>query len=193
MSHWTHINGMIKVSPLGRTQPEKRYILDTVLEHLPLVTGSEGDMETYVIQKNWYNSSCSCDEFNNCTNLGVVDSSNSLRHDRNRGWFRTQDTYFVVVEGDFRDRKFNQTLNEFNKWINRLSKRVLVEDVLVRLYDDCGNERIFTNKNDTYSEMFVYPIWSFAKEDGDENNWCEYLMWRCDEDELKEKGRVCLL
>ena len=31
------------------------------------------------------------------------------------------------------------------------------------------------------------------KEDGDENNWCEYLMWRCDEDELKEKGRVCLL
>ena len=31
MSHWTHINGMIKVTPLGRTQPEKRYILDTVI------------------------------------------------------------------------------------------------------------------------------------------------------------------
>ena len=43
MSWWTYINGTITVSPMGRTQAEKRYILETVLDHLPLVTGSERD------------------------------------------------------------------------------------------------------------------------------------------------------
>lgn len=51
MSSWTYVHGTIVVSPLGRTQHEKRYILETVLDHLPVVTGSERDMEVYVIQK----------------------------------------------------------------------------------------------------------------------------------------------
>ena len=56
MSWWSYINGTITVAPMGRTQAEKRYILDTVLEHLPRVSGgSEGDMNVYVIQKNGYN------------------------------------------------------------------------------------------------------------------------------------------
>lgn len=28
MSNWTYINGTITVRPMGRTQPEKRYILE---------------------------------------------------------------------------------------------------------------------------------------------------------------------
>ena len=51
MSWWTYVHGTIVVSPMGRTQAEKRYILDTVLEHLPVVSGSERDMNVYVIQK----------------------------------------------------------------------------------------------------------------------------------------------
>lgn len=51
MSYWTYINGTITVSPMGRTQPEKRYILETVLNHLPRVTGSEGDMNVYHSEK----------------------------------------------------------------------------------------------------------------------------------------------
>lgn len=63
MSSWTYINGTITAEPLGRTQAEKRYILETVLNHLPRVTGSKGDMDVYIIQKNGYNSSLSHDEF----------------------------------------------------------------------------------------------------------------------------------
>ena len=37
MSYWTYVNGTVIVSPMGRTQAEKRYILDTVLSHLPRV------------------------------------------------------------------------------------------------------------------------------------------------------------
>lgn len=52
MSNWSYIQGTITASPIGRTQAQKRYILDTVLAHLPIVSGSEKDMDVYVIQKN---------------------------------------------------------------------------------------------------------------------------------------------
>ena len=55
MSYWTYIRGVIDVKPMGRTQHEKRYILDTILEHLPEVTGSERNMHVNVIQKDGYN------------------------------------------------------------------------------------------------------------------------------------------
>lgn len=63
MSYWTYIRGIIDVKPMGRTQPEKRYILDTILEHLPEVTGSEQNMYAKVIRKDGYNCSISCNEF----------------------------------------------------------------------------------------------------------------------------------
>ena len=71
MSSWTYVHGTIVVSPLGRTQHEKRYILETVLDHLPVVTGSERDMEVYVIQKRGHNCSSFSDEFTHV----VYDSS----------------------------------------------------------------------------------------------------------------------
>ena len=68
MSFWTYLHGTITVSPMGRTQAEKRYILETILNHLPNVTGSERDMQVYIVQKNEKNSSCSCEEFGYQTN-----------------------------------------------------------------------------------------------------------------------------
>lgn len=63
MSHWTYINGNIVVSPMGRTQAERRYILETVLDHLPFVTDFDRNMNVYIIQKNGYNSSSSHTKF----------------------------------------------------------------------------------------------------------------------------------
>ena len=36
------ISGVVTVSVVGRTQPEKRYILETVLDHLPEISASLG-------------------------------------------------------------------------------------------------------------------------------------------------------
>ena len=110
MSQWTYINGTITVSPMGRTQAEKKYILDTVLEHLPLVTGSEENMNVYTIQKNGYNSSSLCDEFD-CRTNNLVDRYGNKN--RKQVWLRTQDEYILVIDGSLRDRTFNQTLLEF--------------------------------------------------------------------------------
>lgn len=51
MSCWTKIRGYVEVEPFGRTQEEKEFILKTVLNHLPLVSGSESRMNT--VYKNY--------------------------------------------------------------------------------------------------------------------------------------------
>ena len=162
MSNWTYVNGTIEVSTLGRTQEEIEYILKTVLRHLPKVTGSEQDMHTYLIKKEGYNSSSSHDEFEHW----VKD-------------FDIQDNYIIVVDGSLRDRTLNETHKEFQKWICRLAKRVLVENVIVEIKEGFFSDVkpiIISDTLDKYSEMYEYPSWS--KNSDGEPNWCEYLLWR---------------
>lgn len=166
MSNWVYISGTITVSPLGRSQAEKRYILDTVLAHLPRVTGSEEDMNIYAIQKNGHNYSSSCDEFEQFSNL------------YNEKYFKTfemQDDYLIIVDGNLCDRTFNETLREFTKWLCRLSKRVLVTDiiVIVKGYD---KKHIFDNHS-PYFDMFELPSWHYEPNEQKEPNWCEFMMW----------------
>lgn len=164
MSSWTYITGVITVDPMGRTQPEKRYILDTILEHLPVVTGSERDMHVHVIQKHGYNSSCSYNEFGE--------------------WIpgklhKTQSEYLVVIEASLRDRQFSETLRELNKWLNRLAKRADVHEILVKLngYDiGHGWKELIISNPKPYREMAEYPSW-WPEKSGGEPMWCEYLMW----------------
>lgn len=179
MSSWTYINGTITAEPLGRTQAEKRYILETVLNHLPHVTGSEGDMDVYIIQKNGYNSSLSCDEFGERTN-NLVDIYGNKSFDRGR--MRVQDEYILVVNAALRDREFDQTYKEFIKWLVRLCKRVMCEDILVEIkgYDKSTviKDRNIQNKayswQSVFDGLFEAPSWCNNTE---EPNWTEYLMW----------------
>lgn len=163
MSYWTYVHGTIVVSPLGRTQPEIRYILDTVLEHLPLVTGSERDMNVYVVEKAGNNSSCSHNEFGECV------SYMRKKYDPTK----IQTDYILVVDGSLRDRQFEQTYKEFQKWICRLAKRVHVQNVLISIkgYDKCAT----IQDDEKYYNMFEAPSWSWRE--SKTINWCEYLMW----------------
>lgn len=183
MSYWTYINGTVTVSPMGRTQAEKRYILDTVLDHLPRVTGSEGDMDVYVIQKNGYNSSSSCDEFGDRTN-NLKDRYGNKSYDR--GWLQTQDEYILVVDAALRDREFEQTYREFMKWFVRLCKRVGCENVLVEIKgyrkSTIINDRNIQRKKNSFKSvfdgLFEDPSWCNDSKDGyKEPNWCEFMMW----------------
>ena len=179
MSYWTYITGTITVSPIGRTQAQKRYILDTVLAHLPIVSGSERDMNVYVIQKNGHNSSSSCDEFGERTNNLTDWHGNKTR---SRGWLYTQDEYILVVDAALRDREFNQTYREFIKWLVRLGKRVMIENILVKIsgYDKFTIIKDYCVKNEKYSwqnifnNSFENPSW--MNDDG-EVNWCEYMLY----------------
>ena len=83
MSWWTYVNGLIMVEPAGCTQPEKRYVLETVLAHLPKVTGSEEDMKIHIVQKEGYSGSANFNEF----------FETVYRED-----FKTQDCYYLILE-----------------------------------------------------------------------------------------------
>ena len=173
MSSWTYINGSITVSPIGRTQAEKRYILETVLNHLPLVTGSEGDMDVYIIQKNGTNCSSSCDEYGQMSN-NLIDEYGC--HNKN-GWLEVQKEYILAVNGSLRDRHFDETFREFMKWLCRLSKRVWVKDVLVRI--NGYNKQYVINESDNFDSPYsnMQEEYSWSKESDGEPNWCEHLMW----------------
>lgn len=170
MSAWTYITGVITVDPMGRTQPEKRYILDTILEHLPRVTGSEGDMEVHVVQKAGYNSSSSHTEFGEW----IPWKEN-----------RTQTRYFVIIEASLRDRYFEETLRELNKWLNRLAKRAGIDDILVKLrgygMTSWQRKELVISNPKPYEQMAEWPSWCIEKSGG-EPMWCEYLMWESSKD-----------
>lgn len=171
MSYWTYINGTIEVSPLGRTQEEKEYILKTVLNHLPRVTGSEGDMDVYINQENGYTTSCSCDEHEDRTN-NLIDRYGNKSC---KGWLKIQDHYLITVNASLRDREFDETYREFIKWLIRLSKRVYVEDILVRIKGYSKATVLNFNWQSCFYEMFEHPSWN--EESQGEPTWCEYLMW----------------
>lgn len=178
MSYWTYVHGTIIVSPMGRTQAEKRYILDTVLEHLPIVSGSEEDMNVYVIQKNGTNNSSSHDEFCERTN-NLKDRYG--RRSQTRGWFEIQDEYILVVDGSLRDRMFEETYKEFQKWLCRLAKRVRIKNIQVNIKE--WNKNTFITDSRPYENMFEDVSWM----NEDSENWCEYLMWDYPRD---EKGNL---
>lgn len=171
MSYWTYVNGTITVSPMGRTQAEKRYILETILDHLPFVTGSERDMNVYIVQKNGHNSSSSHTEFGE---YGGYRKWKTLST-------KIQREYILVVDGSLRDRTFDQTYREFQNWLCRLAKRISVEDVIVEVkayekYAIIRNPNVQRKKeyNTVYGQMFEHPSWSNGT---GEPTWCEYLLW----------------
>lgn len=179
MSYWTYISGTIRVSPPGRTQAEKRYILDTILAHLPNVTGSERDMYITVMEAHGCESSSSHDEFQMLTD-NLVDRYG--QRNRKDGWLRCNEDYLLILEGKLRDREFEQTYKEFVKWLCRLCKRIDVEDILVQIKGHNHSE-IITNSylihpkhsyNTRFGQMYENPSWC---NDTGEPAWWEYLMW----------------
>lgn len=159
MSFWTYITGSITVSPGGRTQAEKRYILDTILAHLPKVTGSERNMDVHVVQRSGYSSWSSVNEFDEPLS----------KEDR-----REQDNYILVIDAQLRDRVYYETFKEFNKWLNRLAKRLWIKDICVKLYDDYPGQTHMYTDPEPYAGM--QEDFSWANDTG-EPAWSEYLFW----------------
>ena len=148
MSMWAYVRGLIELDVPGRTQAEKDYILQTVIDHLPKVTGSERNMEIHTVQAYGYDMLSNRDELGNL----ALD-------------FKTQSRYFLVLDGNLRDRRYPDTFKELNKFLNRLAKRLIIDSAYVQL-SDYYRSCTFTNKNDCYSRMF-----------DNENPWYDYLMW----------------
>ena len=89
------------------------------------------------------------------------------------GWLNTQSRYFLLLEGNLRDRFFDQTLKEFMKFLCRLSKRIHIEDIMVKLYS--YDQSILLTDYKQFDNMYEWPSW--CDESDGEPAWWEYLMW----------------
>ena len=166
MSWWTYVSGVVEVEVPGRTQAECRYIVDSVLDHLPLVTGSEGCMKLHVIQREGYNCSSTHDEFGMRTN-NLVDYYGDKS--RRRGFLQIQDHYLIVLEGGLRDREFDQTKRELMKWLCRLAKRLYVSSLLVGL--SAYKKELILSNDTQFRNMYEWET---------DKCWTNYLMWERD-------------
>ena len=159
MSSWTDVTGTVVVNVSGESQPQLRYILETVLAHLPRVSGSEGDMKVYINEMGGTSCSASTDEFLCFT-------------DKTKAGFKTQPFYILSLHGWLRDRTLDETYKSLVKWLCRLAKRVMVKSVTVSVTSYEGSRVI--NVSDRYgyhknpfSTMWEHPSWS--------HHGCNYL------------------
>lgn len=179
MSLWSYVHGAITVSPPGLTQAHKAYVLDTILAHLPQVTGSEENMQTYVTQCNGYDASDGCDEF-----MTPYQFSPKATY-KDRGLMHLQSHYLITVRGQLRDRHVELTHRELLRWLVRLAKRVYVDEVTVSVYGDalghCTRPMIITNDKRKFSALHE---WSPCDEDDTPPAWADFMMWERDESGL---------
>lgn len=157
---WSYIYGMILVSPLGRSQEEKSYILETVIHHLPKLVETGAGMAVKILQRPGFNGATSHDE---------------LGH-RSKEMIKTQSQYWLIIDGSFRGVSYEHTYRELQRWLVRLSKRVRVEDVMIHISDD-QKTAVLTDDEQLYRALFENPSWT----DEQSKNWCEYLMWAPEE------------
>lgn len=148
MSSWTYVTGSILVEAESRTDAETLYIVQTVANHLPRITGSEGDVDLYIQLLRGRSLSSNRDEFMQESNLWHRESFGC-------GVFETQSCAIVTINGSLRDRIFSETLIETQKMLFRLSKQLLILNISVTVsgYD---KEFTFTDQNGALKNNFLF-------------------------------------
>ena len=118
ISWWTYVAGVIEVDTFARSDAEAIYLAQTVVNHLPRITGSERDVEFHLTKPSGYCSSSNVDEFN---------QESDLYNDEFCRMFVTQERILITIYGNLRDRMFKRTLRETTKMLARLSSRLCKE------------------------------------------------------------------
>ena len=161
MSAWTQICGTIIVNTYSESTYKTKYIVENVLNHLPLVHGSEGPIEYYVNVLNGYNVSCNVDDNGNESNLAMYDDYDMFRH---------QTRAMITIQGDLRDTEFHEVLKEVTKFLSRLSKRLGVDDCAVKV----------TQYDKTYvfsDSSWLYDNYEHAVSEEEEFEKVKYAEW----------------
>ena len=170
MSNWTSVKGILEIDTPGRTQAECQYVVDTVISHLPKVTGSEHDMDIYVIKCAGTNVSSDYDEFGKYTEDGVS----------------YQSRYMIAVDGDLRDRYFEETKEAFMNWLDIFTQRLFTTKCIVKItgYSKESKKR----KEEIISPDEDYLTSKLITNDEEKATvaWCNYLMWQYPHDEKGE-------
>ena len=146
MSEWVYVDGMIEIDTNSRSDAESMYIAQSVVNHLPQVHGSEGNVEYYLSLKNEDSDYDYKDEFGNLSNLTRGETAYSD--------FRWQTQVIIAVHGELRDTNFDAALREMTNMLNWLSSRIYVNTCLVRVRS-YGREFIFRDSNREFKSSWI--------------------------------------
>lgn len=155
MSVWSFVNGSIKVNTMARSSAEAMYIAQTVVDHLPLIEGSEGPAKLYLNLVKGHNVSSNVDEFNRMSNLARYENYHKL--------FEHQTNVLITVNGGLRDVEFKKAVHDTTKMLARLSSRLWV------------NECVISVDSEDKSYVFCNPKWVIYRE---LNGWTDGLLWK---------------
>lgn len=174
MSAWSYITGTVTLNLMGLSTAHNEYMLKEVLSHLPDVNPtkwSEHHFDLFINKPMFCSSSSSHDDFMisahypdyNIENMNRFSTPNYAYHDK---WIERNDTFIITINGIFRDCYFEECLKSFNKWLNRLAKRLWVTDVVVRVSG-------YSNSNKEFKQTFISSDTSFYSDmyEGDYTNY----------------------
>lgn len=158
MSNWTHVYGVIEVDTLSRTTEEAMYWTQIIVNHLPKVYGAEiftdeNELPIYLNTLKGYNCSSNADELN-----------------RNFKWRQTNELYThqskvaITIDGDLRNKRFDETLKEVVKMLSKLGERTMVYECLVRVQDDYGRKVIIDNPDWVINAEPTFWLEKYIKE-----------------------------
>ena len=161
MSWWTSIRGTLTVDPYGSTIAEQEYVLNSVLNHQPMIWQDGGLMETAVHQSAFPNHWSTHDEFGEYSNL-VYDRDDFDQE----GMHKLGTLFFITLHGDVRHDTFDDVFPVFMRWLCRLAKRVSMKEVFVTVFDYNKkavinySNRVMLSMNNPLYRMYDYGKWA---------------------------------
>ena len=142
MSLWTHVQGFIKIDTFQHSNTDTIHFAQKLVDHLPRITGSEGNASYYVILPNGHNQRSSTDEYDQYSNLGEP----QFYKRKYTYAFKTQSQAIIIIDGDLRDRVLMQTYKEVIHVLNRISSRASICSCVVNI-NDWYEEKTIVNPN----------------------------------------------
>ena len=142
MSMWTHITACLSVETGLVEKPRRlRKIIKRELMDAPKITGSEGCADVFVnVQSGfnfWTNRDCThCPHANTITwtGMGEFDCDPPKGYKCKPGKFQTCVT--ISVQGNLRDRTKQETVKEFEEFLDFIRTRHYIRDYTVNIVGD---------------------------------------------------------
>lgn len=169
MSKWSYINGVITVYIPVSNQAYKEFVLKTTLASLPDVRPtigrffSEGGMDVFINVCPSHDISSDCDENLIKTNqkgYNIINRNYLATHSHKPteyNYIKECSYFFITVQGSLRDVCFEDGLKKFNHWLVRLSKKLWVDDICVKITgDSTDKEGKYKLKKYIFAEPEVY-------------------------------------
>lgn len=147
MSHWTYVKGVVEVNTPANTSAEAMFLAQTVVNHLPKIRGSEGDVSYHLNLRHGANFSSNADEFDNFSNL------------YNGTYFKCfegQSCVLITLDGDLRDAEFPDTLRETTKALARLASKLVIMSCIVSV---SSYEKSFVFNNPDWLDNAKPSLW----------------------------------